>query len=585
MRKKQNRRTKQDKHERKVKRGYEQLAEDRRMKDFDNDWNLDWFSPRGQQIFIEDSFLERTFTIVDAASGCVDKDTEFLSDKGWKKIDKYCQGDLVMQCNNKLEASFTEPLHYIKLPCSKMYHFSSERGIDQMLCEDHNIAYWIKSSNQLNKIKVKDLIERNNDFKYGGTRLIPKFYKYNSGFSLNLSEDELKLGVALKADGHLANESTGRYTIRLKKERKIDRLKNLLDKMKYEYSSHKEESTGFTIFKLYAKWCSKSYFDWFGCSVQDARIILNEFEHWDGSIGSGNRLVRYGCTVKEDADAFQYFANVCGFKADILIQDRVGQTYKDSKYVRKSKEYVVQVSVQVMNTILPLNTEGDKSYPKEVETQDGFKYCFTVPDGYLVLRRNGKVFVTGNCGKTATSLWLALKALKHGDFSKLVFLKNPTEVGDDNIGYLSGSESDKLKAHLQTTRYIFHEFISSSKLEADENAGRIRLSIPNFLLGATLDYSVVLIDEAQLMSPPTMKLLLERCGVGTKYIIMGDSRQRYSVKKREDGFREFIERVTYLDNGQRFSKYDHVGYVRMTTDENQRSEGSKFITKLYEGDL
>ena len=195
------------------------------------------------------------------------------------------------------------------------------------------------------------------------------------------------------------------------------------------------------------------------------------------------------------------------------------------------------------------------------------------------------VDAASGCGKTATSLWLALKALKHRDFSKLVFLKNPTEVGDDNIGYLSGSESDKLKAHLQTTRYIFHEFISSSKLEADENAGRIRLSIPNFLLGATLDYSVVLIDEAQLMSPPTMKLLLERCGVGTKYIIMGDSRQRYSVKKREDGFREFIERVTDLDNGRRFSKYDHVGYIRMTTDENQRSEGSKFITKLYEGDL
>lgn len=195
------------------------------------------------------------------------------------------------------------------------------------------------------------------------------------------------------------------------------------------------------------------------------------------------------------------------------------------------------------------------------------------------------VDAASGCGKTSTALWLALNALKTRDYNKLVFLKNPTETGDDLVGYLSGSESDKLKAHLESTRYLFHEFISSSKLEADENSGRIRLTIPNFMLGSTLDYAVVLIDEAQLMSPGTMKLLMERCGVDTKYIVMGDSRQRYAVKKREDGFKDFIDKVTYVDNGMRHSKFDHIGYIRMTADENQRSEGSKFITKLYEGDL
>lgn len=189
------------------------------------------------------------------------------------------------------------------------------------------------------------------------------------------------------------------------------------------------------------------------------------------------------------------------------------------------------------------------------------------------------------CGKTSISLYLALQAIKSQEYNNIIFIKSPCETGDDQIGYLSGSESDKLLAHLQTTRYIFQEFMSKPKLEADESAGRIRLTIPNFLLGSTFDYSVVIIDESQLMSPDTVKLLLERCGVGTKYLILGDSRQRYAVKKREDGFKDLIERVTYLQNNQRFSKYDHVGYVKMNTDENRRSEGSKFITKLYEGDI
>lgn len=211
---------------------------------------------------------------------------------------------------------------------------------------------------------------------------------------------------------------------------------------------------------------------------------------------------------------------------------------------------------------------------KQIFVQDSFlERTFTLVDG------------SSGTGKTSVALWLALKELKHGRINNLVFLKNPTEVGDDCIGYLSGAESDKLKAHMQTTRYLFSEFISKSKLEADENSDKIRLTIPNFVLGTTWDDAVVIVDEAQLMSPNTMKLLLERCGLRTKYIILGDSRQRYSVRKREDGFRDLIEKVTYLDNGVRFPKYDYVGYVRMDTDENKRSDGSKFITKLYEGDL
>lgn len=229
---------------------------------------------------------------------------------------------------------------------------------------------------------------------------------------------------------------------------------------------------------------------------------------------------------------------------------------------------------------------------KKKEFDNDWKLDWFVPAGqqqFVVDSFNEHTFTIvdapSGCGKSSIALWLSLNGLRYQDFNTIVFIKSPCETGDDAIGYLSGSESDKLLAHLQTTRYIFQEFMSKPKLEADESAGRIRLTIPNFLLGSTFDYSVVVIDEAQLMSPDTVKLLLERCGVGTKYLILGDSRQRYAVKKRADGFKDFIERVTYMQDDNRFSKYDHVGYVKMNTDENRRSEGSKFITKLYEGDI
>ena len=36
-----------------------------------------------------------------------------------------------------------------------------------------------------------------------------------------------------------------------------------------------------------------------------------------------------------------------------------------------------------------------------VKPRDGYKYCFTVPSSYLILRRNNHIFVSGNCGKTS----------------------------------------------------------------------------------------------------------------------------------------------------------------------------------------
>ena len=189
------------------------------------------------------------------------------------------------------------------------------------------------------------------------------------------------------------------------------------------------------------------------------------------------------------------------------------------------------------------------------------------------------------CGKTSVALWYALNKIKDHTYSQLLFIKNPTEAGDDQIGYLSGSEQDKLMAHMDTTKRIFHEFISKNKLENELAKDKVRLTITNFLLGATFDSAIVIIDEAQVMSPSTIKLLSERCGKNTAYIILGDSNQRYSVKKRADGFADLIHRTTNDHGGIRLSKYPpQCGYIKMNRHDNQRSEGSKFINKIYEED-
>jgi SNF2 family DNA or RNA helicase len=65
-------------------------------------------------------------------------------------------------------------------------------------------------------------------------------------------------------------------------------------------------------------------------------------------------------------------------------------------------EYTVHV--QNRARMVRMSSFSSKTRIDRVPAQDGFKYCFEVPTSYLFLRRNGKIFATGNTGKTRSVL-------------------------------------------------------------------------------------------------------------------------------------------------------------------------------------
>ena len=63
------------------------------------------------------------------------------------------------------------------------------------------------------------------------------------------------------------------------------------------------------------------------------------------------------------------------------------------------------------------------SAPEKISTPKGTEqFCFEVPDTFLVLRRNGNIFITGNTGKTASSIWAAEYLLKIGAITKVLVI-------------------------------------------------------------------------------------------------------------------------------------------------------------------
>lgn len=189
-------------------------------------------------------------------------------------------------------------------------------------------------------------------------------------------------------------------------------------------------------------------------------------------------------------------------------------------------------------------------------------------------------------GKTSCVVWKGLSLLGT-KYKHIVFIKNPTEAGDDQIGFLTGDAESKLQAHFDSMRGVFLNFMSKEKLASDEKNGNIKFSIPNFMLGCTISSSYVILDESQTYSPSTMKLLLERIDDTCCVCILGDKQQTYSVKKRKDGFTDFIHKITDVEvvDGKevRYSVEPLFTYIELTSSENQRGELSKRITELYSG--
>lgn len=187
-------------------------------------------------------------------------------------------------------------------------------------------------------------------------------------------------------------------------------------------------------------------------------------------------------------------------------------------------------------------------------------------------------------GKSTTVIYHALKELSAGHYRQIIFIKTPNESSDDAIGFLPNSAEDKISVHMEATRSVFRDFMSKAKLELEEKREKIVLTIPNFIQGRTLTNCFVIIDEAQSISPNILKLLLERCGEGSTYAVLGDKFQCYSFKKRENGLRYLIDRVTELnDEGIRISKEPLIGYVEMTAKDNMRSELSRRVVEIFEG--
>jgi len=133
-------------------------------------------------------------------------------------------------------------------------------------------------------------------------------------------------------------------------------------------------------------------------------------------------------------------------------------------------------------------------------------------------------------GKTLLALACALEmVIENQRFNKIIVTRSTPPVAED-IGFLPGTEEEKMTPWLSAIHdnleamHEGDERPQSSVKYAIEKAN-IQFKSLNFIRGRSIQDALVIIDEAQNLTPSQLKTIITRCGKGTKMICLGNLAQ------------------------------------------------------------
>jgi PhoH-like ATPase len=140
-------------------------------------------------------------------------------------------------------------------------------------------------------------------------------------------------------------------------------------------------------------------------------------------------------------------------------------------------------------------------------------------------------------GKSLLTLAVALEKINIGEYDRLIVMKPLIPVGGKDIGFLPGSKLEKISAWLGPIKdnlIQLTNFGSSRKGEGKFGGicfeemvedGIIEVEALTFIQGRSIPNALIMLDECENVSPKEARMVVERCGKGSKVVLLGDLSQ------------------------------------------------------------
>ena len=343
-----------------------------------------WFADKNKVLNYQPKSDEMILTVHRwfANKACVPTNSEVLTKDGWVKIGDIEIGDEIACADiDNLRITFEEV--YDKVPVRQQDTYTNN-GLTAT--KDHRMVYCTHASNFWRIEDYKHLLASGNNI------YIPLAgYAKNDG--LNITDDMLRFYIAVQADGHYmyekrVNGEKSYYGLEfhLKKERKIKRIKEILDSCGFDWVENKK-SDGSVSIRIYndsdvnivhdicEKFLENKHFTWkcLELSERQAKVFLDEILLWDGCADAD----MYSSNDKINLDIVSALAAINGVGSKVTGSN---VTFRDAPYMTLGKD-----------------ESSTKRNNKQHGTSKTEVTCVSVKTGIFLMRQNGKTFIIGNC--------------------------------------------------------------------------------------------------------------------------------------------------------------------------------------------
>jgi phosphate starvation-inducible protein PhoH len=210
----------------------------------------------------------------------------------------------------------------------------------------------------------------------------------------------------------------------------------------------------------------------------------------------------------------------------------------NARPTKKNVEYSEEEFGTIVNKILPskfrlkCKNEAQKEYSKLITEKE-----ISVAAG------------PSGTGKSFIAIGRAIELLQNSTNTyKRIIISKPAVEAEEKLGFAPGTIREKLEEHLASSLDIVDKIMGkANRLRLEENE-YLLIQPLGFIRGKTLDNAIIIIEEAQNLSPSQCKTILSRIGENSKMIISGDLDQsdRYN-DVRESGLYDLFKRHRNLE--------------------------------------
>jgi PhoH-like ATPase len=176
-------------------------------------------------------------------------------------------------------------------------------------------------------------------------------------------------------------------------------------------------------------------------------------------------------------------------------------------------------------------------------------------------------------GKSALALCAGLETVMERRLHKKVVVFRPLyPVGGQELGYLPGSETEKMSPWAQAVFDTLGAVTNADVIEEVLDRGMLEVLPLTHIRGRSLHDSFVIVDEAQSLERNVLLTVLSRVGANSKVVLTHDVAQRDNLRVgRHDGVVAVVERLK-----------GHPLFAHVTLTRSERSPIAALVTEMLE---